>query len=70
MVGAARPRVWCTAAEHGHSAQPTSQARALLDSTREATYDFELHWDPPRIDLSADLDAVHGGLPGHGRASR
>lgn len=43
---------------------PTSVARALLDATHQATYEFELHWDPPRVDLPADLDALHVGSLG------
>ncbi|HET7326414.1 MAG TPA: carbohydrate kinase [Nocardioidaceae bacterium] len=48
----------------GSSTQPTSVARAVLDARQHATYEFALHWDPGRVDLPADLDALHVGSLG------
>jgi fructokinase len=43
---------------------PTSVARALLDARRQATYEFELTWDPPAAELPPDCGAVHVGSLG------
>lgn len=50
--------------EQGRSEQPTSVARALLDTAHQASYEFDLHWDPPPVELPADLDALHVGSLG------
>lgn len=57
--------------DRGRSTSPTSVARALLDEQHEATYEFELHWDPPDVELPVGLGALHVGSlgtvvgPGH-----
>jgi fructokinase len=50
--------------DRSRSSTPTSVARALLDETHEATYQFDLYWDPPRLELPADLAALHVGSLG------
>jgi fructokinase len=50
--------------DESRSMSPTSVARALLDDRNEATYEFELHWDPPPVELPGDLAAVHVGSLG------
>ncbi|MGH3354436.1 MAG: PfkB family carbohydrate kinase, partial [Nocardioidaceae bacterium] len=42
----------------------TSVARALLDRRHQATYEFELSWDPPDAVLPTDCQAVHVGSLG------
>lgn len=42
----------------------TSVARALLDAHHQATYEFELWWDPPAGTLPADCRALHVGSLG------
>jgi fructokinase len=42
----------------------TSVARALLDENQQATYEFDLAFDPPRATLPADCAAVHVGSLG------
>jgi fructokinase len=44
--------------------QPTSVARALLDETNQARYEFELHWDPQPTDLPVGVSAMHVGSLG------
>lgn len=42
----------------------TSVARALLDAHHQATYEFELTWDPPPATLPPHCGAVHVGSLG------
>jgi fructokinase len=46
------------------TSQPTSVARAVLDETNQASYEFELHWDPPATDLPAGVSVMHVGSLG------
>jgi len=48
----------------GRVTEPTSVARALLDETHQATYEFDLHWDPPPVELPNTLAAIHVGSLG------
>jgi fructokinase len=45
-------------------AAPTSTATATIDLTGAATYEFDLHWDLPRLDLPAGTGHVHTGSIG------
>ncbi|MPZ95646.1 MAG: carbohydrate kinase [Propionibacteriales bacterium] len=46
------------------TADPTSVARALLDETQAASYEFDLRWAPPALDLPAGLAGLHVGSIG------
>jgi fructokinase len=43
---------------------PTSVAQARLDHRNQATYDFDLHWDPPAAEPPPECQAVHVGSLG------
>ncbi|MGH3365861.1 MAG: carbohydrate kinase family protein [Nocardioidaceae bacterium] len=45
-------------------ARSTSVARARVDARQQATYEFELSWDPPSSAFPADCVAVHIGSLG------
>lgn len=46
------------------SADPTSVARASLDETQAASYEFDLRWAPPALDLPTGLAGLHVGSIG------
>lgn len=48
----------------GRSSAPTSVARASLDPSGRATYDFDLSWDPRFTEDWPNLDVVHFGSIG------
>ena len=43
---------------------PTSVARARLDAEGKATYEFDLVWRLPEVEVPADVDLVHTGSIG------
>ena len=43
---------------------PTSVARADIDADGKASYDFDLVWSVPAVDLPADLELLHTGSIG------
>lgn len=57
-----RHGVTVLAASHG--ADPTSTALARLDATGAASYEFDLHWNLPRIQPSLGTGHVHTGSIG------
>ncbi|MFC0625926.1 carbohydrate kinase family protein [Kribbella deserti] len=48
----------------GHTVEPgfpTSTATATLDGEGIASYEFDIHWEPPALELPAGSSAVHTG---------
>lgn len=48
----------------GYGDAPTSTAVATLDALGAATYEFDLHWDLPSLEVPTDVGHVHTGSLG------